>query len=345
MKKRNKVSEIIKNIVFVTIMALSFCEFAQEDKANAATADTIIYEEKEISQYRESGEEYIAPRKEGYIFGGWYKEQNENVPLSDKVTSGKAYAKFVPEDVLTVLCQNSQGTDSDTDMTNVRLVTSTDSDLYQKIGFDIEIYGTKTTKYNYETSTVYKSIKIANGKDIISVSASRDFSKESKYFVTVKMINIPNAGFNTAYLVRPYWITLDGTKVYGLDRYARVRNGYDGSFSVPVRINAPEKQVAVSLLDIGYDNSELEFEGYDCGNIFDEYTSREDNGNIKILGNVKAMDKNVPADGMLVSLNFKVKNYDIIEETYSFDLNKADFCNLNESRINVGNIVLKSVKK
>ena len=57
------------------------------------------------------------------------------------------------------------------------------------------------------------------------------------------------------------------------------------------------------------------------------------------------MDKNVAADGMLVSLNFRVKDYDVVEKTYSFQLNKIDFCNINESRINVGKVTLKSVTK
>ena len=57
------------------------------------------------------------------------------------------------------------------------------------------------------------------------------------------------------------------------------------------------------------------------------------------------MDKNVKADGMLISLNFKVRDYDVIEEEYSFKLNKLDFCNLNEKKINLDNVTLKPVKK
>lgn len=345
MKKKTVYLRLMNTLIFLSIFFGASYGYAQGCKLNAATTETVLYEQKEISQFREMGDTFTAPKKEGYIFGGWYKEQNENQPLSKDVTTGKAYAKFVPEDVLSVLCQNSNGTSEKTSITNVRLVTSTDSDLYQKIGFDIEVYGIKTSKYSYETSKIYKTIKITNGNDSISVNANTNFSKASNYFVTVKMVNIPNAGFNIAYLVRPYWVTLDGTKVYGLDRFARVRNGYDGSFSVPIRIASPEKKVAASLMDVGYDNGELIFEGYDAGNIFDEYTCREKDGSIKILSNVKEMDKNVPADGMLLSLNFKVKNYDVIEELYSFQFNKLEFCNLNESRINVGSVVLKPVSK
>lgn len=334
------------SIIFVTIMLLAAWNYWQFSIINAAGADSILYENMDISLYRTS-EEYTAPQKEGYIFGGWYEDNNEEKPLSDTKRTGKAYAKFVPEDVLKVLCQNSANVNEQSDMSNVRLVTSTDSNKYQHIGFEIEVYGTTISKFKYETSKVYKSIKITTGKDTISVSANRDFSKESNYFVTVKMINIPNSGFGIAYEVRPYWLTLDGTKVYGIEKYARVRNGYDGSFSVPVRVNTVSKSIAAALLSIDYDNTNLEFEGYDEGTLFDEYAIRENQGEIKLLSDTKQMDKNVIADGRLFSLNFRVKNYDKdeIDKTYSFQLNKAEFCDINEKEINIENIVLRSVMK
>lgn len=76
--------------------------YEQDFELNAATTEAVIYEQKEISQFREMGDTFTALKKEGYIFGGWYREQNENQPLSKDVTTGKAYAKFAPEDVLSV---------------------------------------------------------------------------------------------------------------------------------------------------------------------------------------------------------------------------------------------------
>lgn len=333
-------------IMFVTIMLLAAWNCWQFSTINVAGADSIIYEKMDVSSYRKTGE-YTAPQKEGYVFGGWYQENNEEKPLSDTEKTGKAYAKFVPENVLKVLCQNSANVNEQSDISNVRLVTSIDSNMYQCIGFEIEVYGTTTSKFKYETSKAYKSIKITTGKDTISVNANRDFSKESNYFVTVKMINIPNSGFDIAYQVRPYWLTLDGTKVYGIEKYARVRNGYDGSFSVPVRVDAGSESIAAALLSIDYDDTNLEFEGYDEGTLFDEYAIRENQGEIKLLSDVRQMDKNVIADGRLFSLNFRVKNYDKdeLEKTYSFQLNKADFCDINERKTNIDNIVLRSVMK
>lgn len=333
-------------VMLVVIMLLAVWNCWQFATINAADTDSIIYEKMDVSSYRNS-EEYAAPQKEGYIFGGWYQENNEEKPLSDTKKSGKAYAKFVPENVLKVLCQNSANVDEQSNVSNVRLVTSTDSNKYQSIGFEIEVYGTTTSKFRYETSKVYKSIKITTGKDTISINANRDFSKESNYFVTVKMVNIPNSGFGIAYQVRPYWLTLDGTKVYGIEKYARVRNGYDGSFSVPVRVDAMSKSIVAALLFINYDDTNLEFEGYDEGTLFDEYAIRESQGEIKLLSDIKQIDKNVIADGRLFSLNFRVKNYDKdeLKKTYSFRLNKADFCDMNEKEINIENIVLRSVIK
>ena len=173
MDRTCKLYRTVKIVLLVTMLCALTYGYEQVHTLNAADAtlevetvdadNNIIYEREEVYKYRKNKKKYTAPRKEGYIFGGWYKEDNENEPLSKNVVSGKAYAKYVPEDVLSVLCQNSSGTGEKTEETNVRLVTSIDSGLYNKIGFDIEIYGTKTKKYNYETTKVYKSINVTSG--------------------------------------------------------------------------------------------------------------------------------------------------------------------------------------
>lgn len=309
----------------------------------AAENDTVIYEKMDISSYRETI--YTAPYKEGYVFGGWYKGDNDMEPIGDKVTGGEAYAKFVPEEVLQVYCQNTDGTAKRTDKTNVRLVTSVDSTMYKKIGFDIEVYGTGKTQYNFETSVVYRKIVIASGSDAISINDSRHFSKASRYYVTVRMINIPNKGFDTPFLIKPYWITQDGTKVYGVDRVARVRNGYDGSFSVPVRVDNADKKIVAGLMNVEYDYKKLRFEGYDEGELLSDCIGQDNNGVIKILVSDNEVAQDVKAQGILVILNFIVRDYDTEEEQFNFKVTTAQFCDSYERLVKLGNIKLRSVNK
>ena len=115
MDRTCKLYRTVKIVLLVTMLCALTYGYEQVHTLNAADAtlevetvdadNKIIYEREEVSKYRKNKKKYTAPRKEGYIFGGWYKEDNENEPLSKNVVSGKAYAKYVPEDVLSVLYQ------------------------------------------------------------------------------------------------------------------------------------------------------------------------------------------------------------------------------------------------
>lgn len=340
------IKKMLSGVVLVVLIVTSL--LVESIKINEVSGtelekNAVIYEKMSIAPYRKGI--FTAPVKKGYVFGGWFYTADNTEPLSDKNSEGEAYAKFVPEDVLKVYCQNSDGTNKRTAKTNVRLVTSVDTDIYEKVGFDITIYGTEVTKYNHEISHIYKKITISSGNDIISVKDNRLFSKASKYFVTLKMTNIQNSGFDIPYHVRAYWITQDGTKVYGPDKYARVRNGYDGSFSVPIRIEDANQSIAAALLSISYDNQKLVYEGYENGELFDECIARNNSGIVKILCGDDIMNKDIPASGFLGSLNFRVKDFDTEEEIFTFELAESQFCNVNEEMIDIDNVILKDISK
>ena len=81
-----------------------------QNYANSETGIKFEYYE-DISQYRETEKTY--PKKEGYVFAGWYADVTEEAndstatPVSVDTTSGSAWAKFVPEEVLSVKAQVS----------------------------------------------------------------------------------------------------------------------------------------------------------------------------------------------------------------------------------------------
>lgn len=167
------------------------------------------------SQYSE-GE---APITNGYVFAGWYSDEDCQTVSTE--TTGDAYAKFVIEDVLSVKVQLSADTTNESEKTNLRFVTTVDCTDYQSIGFKITING-KTI--NKSSTQVFEKITASDSNDNFDYSPTI-FNQSSKYFATYTITNIPKTSFDTEIEVIPYWITQDGTEVDGVGRTLTVNEG------------------------------------------------------------------------------------------------------------------------
>ena len=44
----------------------------------------------------------------------------------------------------------------------------------------------------------------------------QQFCADAQYFMTTVYKSIPSSKFNDVIEIRPYWVTLDGTRVYGV---------------------------------------------------------------------------------------------------------------------------------
>lgn len=185
----------------------------EEDFENEETA--VVCDD--ISAYRsESG--YVAPEiasvmtrggantyVSNQIFAGWYTDAACTKPLATNVTTGAAYAKFVPADVLTVQGQITDGTTSANATTDLRLVSTVDCLDYQYAGFRL-VYN-EATGYSDNITTVYKTITGADNTYVPTV-----FSSASEYFVLYNITSVPTTATIT---VNAYWVTADGTTVNG----------------------------------------------------------------------------------------------------------------------------------
>lgn len=181
---------------------------------------------EDIAEYR--GTTKTAPEApEGYVFAGWYADAEHTEFIGTDVTSGKAWAKFVEEDVLTIKPQvgvNSDGT-VPTDKTDLRFVTTVNDLEYRKISFKIAKYNNAQGKYNNEkdaTSFTNYDPRLVYGKLYAVGSDSKTieylpsiFSWQSEYFKAFTVTGIPKADYSTMIKVTPYWITMDGTTVQG----------------------------------------------------------------------------------------------------------------------------------
>lgn len=160
--------------------------------------------------------EWKTPTADGKVFAGWYTDEKCNTVY--KKTTGLAYAKFVDADVLKVKYQMMEATTADSESTDIRLITTIDSVDYKKVGFQ---YTIGSGEEAVTSSTVaYKSLGAVSG----TTYKPSDFSANSKYFIIYTLIDIPNSEFDKDIQVTPYWVTEDGTTVYGALRMFKIQD-------------------------------------------------------------------------------------------------------------------------
>lgn len=217
-------------MLFTLVLVVTGIVFATS-KVTAADTATVAPDSKEtqvvVSSEVEKNSEGV-PVLAGYIFAGWYQDAQAAQPYRNAVSEGEiAYAKFVPEEVLSVKAQLSaevipEGTTAD--QTSMRFITTVDTLKYREVGFQIAIQGI-TAPITQNTNKVYTSLyQIGEDgkKDEIS---PKMFCTASNYFCPVTMTKIPLAAWNTEITITPYWITLDGTTVYGVAATKSVDQG------------------------------------------------------------------------------------------------------------------------
>ncbi len=202
---------------------------------------TKAYTKEDIeSNYRTSDGSKIAPTLEGYVFGGWYKnegyEQGANALLEgEALTQDEYYALFVPETVLDVKAQvtnnlldSKRGDDS---IAAIRFATSVDSKNYQKVGFIFNFEGSTEKDWEAAGTSVYSQMFAYNpatgDKEAAETkyTPGNTFSPASQYFKTYTFYSLSAELYDVNISARPFWITLDGTKVLGREGIKTVNMG------------------------------------------------------------------------------------------------------------------------
>ena len=200
---------------FTNISSYRDSTFTVEREGEDGEKTTVTYYNNELS----------APNGyENYIFAGWYTNATCTTTLGSDVKSGEAYAKFVPKEVLGIMAQIEAGTGFGSDSSSIRFVTSVDSEKYERVGFDFQLNG---NKFDADSNSVYKRLeaKDASGR-VLNYTPSRLFHTMSKYFMACTVTNVQNEDFGHGIFVKPYWITNDGTKVYGAQDMKTINMGY-----------------------------------------------------------------------------------------------------------------------
>lgn len=180
--------------------------FAGED-GSTLTCERSIDLANEISSY-------AAPDAEpGYVFAGWYvdgtarEDMDRTNYLGTDVQSGRALAKFLPDETLMVKAQN-QINPNDSSKRDLRFVTTVDNLEYYHMGYDVTV-GDRSTITN-KSRWVYSEL-LAEGK----TRTPDEWCQFSNWFKAVHITGFPESMFDTPVTASPFWITWDGTKVYG----------------------------------------------------------------------------------------------------------------------------------
>lgn len=227
-----------------------------------------------------------------------------------------------------VKAQIGASVNAESDSSKLRLLCGVDSLDYREVGFYVTIDGTKDS---VSTTKVYESIKAA-GSDI----AAADVIDGASYIAAVNLADIANADFSEGIYVQPYWVDNEGNETVGVDRYVRVENGYNGTFSVAVRVSGSD--IGAGLVGINYDSDAYEYKGYDCGTVLDEYAAAASNGVVKFVANVEDVTADAKADGMIINLNFQAKNVTGVAtvnkaEEFTVAEGVTEFCNVAEQDV------------
>ena len=200
------------------------------------------YYYEDISEYRQ-GTRYVAPgAPEGYVFSGWYTDEDYKTPIARDKTNEAAYAKFVEADVLKVKAQVLLDSNNElpADETTLRFVTTVDSLNYNRIAFKYQVEkkdGTFTGTYDsyasYEDKTlankVYTKLYYVGTSDGDAMEYKPNaFTWKSMYFKAWNLTGIKANQYGRMIKITPYWITKDGTIVEGELRELCV-NDFDAS--------------------------------------------------------------------------------------------------------------------
>ena len=364
MKKNTYITKKIMSAILATLTAITGFMFLPEELNAAVVEDKVIYvneEQYNINNYWSANATVRkSPIKAGYVFGGWFAQASETTEgaemfVKGDVTTyyraltaselntdedndcdytGTAYAKFVPAQVLSVKAQNKAETYENTAKTDVRLISSTDSKNYDKVGFDIWVNNKKqilkADGNALETDIIYDGL-LVNEEPIY---ANAIFGGTSQYLSVWQLSNINKANYSKIIYVRPYWITKDGTKVEGIAKYVHIEDQYKGLISVPVNLLSGE-QIAAGKLQLTYDVNGLEVYGCEEGRLLPSMRFYHDSENktIRMVGNATVVDSNVSADGIYANIRFKKPNTDT-----NFTINSLEFGNWAEQLIEIDKV-------
>ena len=311
----------------------------------------VEYSSKEkVAEFKQLYADKKAPEcaDAGFVFAGWYTEKETaayNVSKAEKAINkgtdvssmDKAYAKFVPAYVLSVKGQNRFDS---TNGAQMRIVSSVDSLHYEKVGVQLMLKNSVAVNPD-ATSKVHSKIYA----DDTAHKPTTVFGEESAYFITHDLTNIPEAMYKDIMYVRPYWITYDGTTVYGLAKHLHYEDGVNKYINIPINLYTTAG-IAAGIVSVTYPEGltyvdAIVSNGSSSARLFEEFAVNPNSETrvVKMVGNVKTITSNVAADkDVYATLRFKMESGtpDLTDDEFmTFGVTADDFCDISEEKVEV----------
>ena len=324
-------------------------------EAEAATATEVYFastEDYKMSDYWD-GTDNKVPVKDGYVFGGWYNA-DQKTPLKEAeltVADDTAVAKFVPAEVLSIKTQVGTSTSEGTTITSMRILSTVDSTNYQAVGFQYKL-AANDTAWTENITKVYSAILPYKGasESEKQTPGATFVDGVSQYFIAADVSSISAESVAKIVYARPFWITMDGTKVTGLARNSRVEDKTNSYTSVGINLlpQLSEGQlaaVAAGKIQITYNTDNYDVVGTpdittdaEKGGtyLFPEMECHVDEttGTITFVGNADDVTTDLLADGLFANVRF-VKAADATGTALDFTINAeaTEFCNWAEADV------------
>lgn len=377
---RNRIKKVTAVGLVAGMLVASVVSAPKQAEATDAVYSTTVickpYTETEVKSYRTNGN--TAPFESGYLFGGWFREATEEdtnresltfnseaafyAPLTAEdmtsmlsdSTEDTLYAKFVPAQVLSVKAQNSLNVQNEDDAKAIskdnpmytRVISSLDSTNYEKWGF--EIYVANKTKVLSKTGGECETTKCYNGVLVGDTgsderSAESIFGTPSKYAFVWQLNKISYySNVSKIIYVRPYWHTMDGTKVLGLAKYVHIEDEYLDYISVPVNIQSV-KDIAAGTVNMSYDYGELELisndenKYFEAGRVLPEMKVNHSTTNktFSMVGNATEVDEYNNTETIYANIRFKKPT---TATTLNFNMTLGEFCDWKEDKVGNENV-------
>lgn len=335
-------SLLVVAMLVTSMMIMPLKADASENVVNGENGVIYVSDETNLkfSDYW-TADKKTAPVREGYVFGGWYTQDGENMKAikeSEGVDVTSAYAKFVPAEVLSVRTQIEAATEEangNTTSTYVRLLSAVNGLDYQNVGFDI-YYNKKKHETNEDATNITKVFSSLKNDETTSqpIMPNTIFGNAATHFSVLRLASIPKKNYEYVIYVTPQWTTLDGTLVEGQGKYVRIMDGYAQNHYISVPVNfLTGSEVAAGQMEMTYD-SRLEVVGFDAGTIMPQMAHSDDkNGTVKIVGNIGEGNTKVePETAIYANVWFKVKpdaNIDNVS-AWEFKMQNFSFANWSE---------------
>ena len=250
-----------------------------------------------------------------WLFAGWFTDKDCTKALSsgtvftNKAITGTYYAKFVSADVLSIKCQVGADIMKSPEYTVLRCISTVDSLAYRGIGLRLVTPdGTVRKMDNNKVNTRIQAREVSEGvvADAYSYSPKVVDTESEYFFSATEVINAED--FDKEYIVKPYWITKDGTQVWGVSRCVSVNEAINKDATyIPVKMSETAASSATLIANDGTDNHTLTYSGkYDADTGYAHFKLTTDLTSLKSLTNYTITGSGVSASYAYRNLKTKV---------------------------------------